>query len=258
MRLLTLVITVFLLVRPTQAETCLSLPKGWRVAVEVKGGSTIGLLNAIACLWGLEQRKGDDLDDHAVDLLSGPASIGTVTTRATKLARAACIDVRKERGRFVLKRRGKCQSSGTGTDPRPIKVALDARQKVATITTGQVEPRAILEDPKAVSPAGGDRFVVSGKVRDLALSDPMAFLGEGAAFPARGETPGFVIAWLRPGGIFERMGLRAGDVVTSINTLPLASVADAYHAYGALAKADTLVVSVLRNGKRQVLVYDIK
>ena len=51
-----------------------------------------------------------------------------------------------------------------------------------------------------------------------------------------GQPAGFVIYNIAPGSIFERIGLRDGDVITGVNGMPLASTQPAIDFYETLRK----------------------
>jgi S1-C subfamily serine protease len=66
---------------------------------------------------------------------------------------------------------------------------------------------------------------------------------------------GFRLAAVRPGSFFERLGLRANDVVLRVDGRPINGVEDASAAYAWLRVTDKFSVEVLRNGRPLTLRY---
>jgi S1-C subfamily serine protease len=133
---------------------------------------------------------------------------------------------------------------------------------VATLTTEAPDcpARTLLDRTDLVTRNGPFHWTVSRDVRKLAAGDPMAFVSEGAAFPnpLSFPAPGFVIAYVRPGGVLERAGFQAGDVLTQINGMPLRGLDDAFFAYGMLVDAEVLVVRIVRGVESLTQTYEFK
>jgi type II secretion system protein C len=78
-------------------------------------------------------------------------------------------------------------------------------------------------------------------------------LAEGDVSPAYqdGEMIGVAFDGLKPGGVYERIGLRNGDVVTSIGGVSLGDPAATAKVLGAFASSDELSLSVERSDGSQ-------
>ena len=72
-----------------------------------------------------------------------------------------------------------------------------------------------------------------------------------------GRFQGFRIVSLAPPEWWQDVDLRPGDVVTSVNGMPIERETQAYDAFIALRKADALSVSFTRGGAPMKLVYAI-
>ena len=68
---------------------------------------------------------------------------------------------------------------------------------------------------------------------------------------------GFRILDIQPGSIYERLGIKAGDVINGVNGEPVDSPAKAMELYNALRSASTINLQIERNGQRQNLNYNI-
>ncbi len=74
---------------------------------------------------------------------------------------------------------------------------------------------------------------------------------------AKGRFQGFRIVELRPGSFWQRVDLRPGDVVLSVNGMPIERDKQAYDAFQTLRTASELRVDYLRDGQPRSLVYPI-
>ena len=68
---------------------------------------------------------------------------------------------------------------------------------------------------------------------------------------------GFRLTAVRPGSFFERIGLRANDVVLRVDGRPINGVEDASAAYAWLRVTDHFTVDVLRDGRPVAFQYVI-
>jgi type II secretory pathway component PulC len=72
-----------------------------------------------------------------------------------------------------------------------------------------------------------------------------------------GKFEGFRIVALRPHEFWRGVDLAPGDVVTSVNGMPIERETQAYDAFIALKTSERLTVNYLRNGAPRELVYRI-
>jgi S1-C subfamily serine protease len=72
-----------------------------------------------------------------------------------------------------------------------------------------------------------------------------------------GRFRGFRVVRLKPTDFWQGVDLRPGDVVVSVNGMPIERETQAYDAFVALKKADELRVRYLRGGRARELVYRI-
>jgi type II secretory pathway component PulC len=74
---------------------------------------------------------------------------------------------------------------------------------------------------------------------------------------AEGRFRGWTIVDLRPNNFWAAVDLKPGDVVTSINGLPIERDTDAWDAFESLRTAAELKVAYERNGSARTLAYRI-
>ncbi len=67
----------------------------------------------------------------------------------------------------------------------------------------------------------------------------------------KGKTEGFIFEWIKPGSLFDKVGLKKGDILISINNMNIKSGEDAFRILQTLRNAPSLKVVVLRQGRRE-------
>ncbi|HEX7842541.1 MAG TPA: PDZ domain-containing protein [Kofleriaceae bacterium] len=155
------------------------------------------------------------------------------------------------------------------TEPRaanavraPDRQALDARALADVMTSdGRTRgPRPPAAGPQAADsqahpvPAApvasdtrtGDAMVISRGDLDRALAD---FAGLTSALRGSFSASGVTVESVGEGTIFQRAGLRAGDVITSVDGARLRSLDDAANLYVRASTAQAMTAQVLRGGK---------
>jgi len=73
-----------------------------------------------------------------------------------------------------------------------------------------------------------------------------------------GKPDGFKLLSIRRGSLFDRLGLRSGDVVRRVNGVLLDNPQKALEIYGELASGQTVTVDILRRGQEQSFTYELK
>lgn len=80
------------------------------------------------------------------------------------------------------------------------------------------------------------------------------FLKQATMVPS--NNGGFVVRQMQPGSLYQKLGLRTGDVIKSINGQPLNTADDAMRLYQQVANINSVQIEVLRGGKPEYLYYD--
>jgi general secretion pathway protein C len=95
---------------------------------------------------------------------------------------------------------------------------------------------------------------------DQLLQNPMALATQARFVPSlvAGKANGFKVYAIRPGSLFEKIGLQNGDTVKSINGLDMTSPDKALEVYTKLRNASHLSVVVDRRGQGLTMDYTIR
>jgi general secretion pathway protein C len=102
-------------------------------------------------------------------------------------------------------------------------------------------------------------FNISRDILNKKLEDPM-LLTEAYAVPHRedGELKGFKILTIKPGSVYESLGVQVGDIVTGVNGEPMNTVAKAQELFVSLRTQDKIAITVTRNGQDVTTTYSIR
>lgn len=73
-----------------------------------------------------------------------------------------------------------------------------------------------------------------------------------------GKPDGFMVSNIKNGSIFEKMGLRSGDVIRGVNDRPITSADDMLELYRGLQSGSEINLNIKRRGKEETLTYVFK
>jgi general secretion pathway protein C len=90
------------------------------------------------------------------------------------------------------------------------------------------------------------------------LSNMMKDIRVVPSFDADKEPNGYRVASIRFGSLLDKLGLKRGDVVQTINGLPISDPDRAYQAYQQFKEETSVQIEVLRGGKPMTLSYEIQ
>ncbi len=108
--------------------------------------------------------------------------------------------------------------------------------------------------------SGEGRFVIDRGALESSLANPNEILTQARAVPniVDGKIKGFRIFSIRPGSIYEKLGIHNGDVILRVNGIELDSPAKALEFYGAISSAADISLDIDRNGQLMSNNYTIK
>ncbi len=73
-----------------------------------------------------------------------------------------------------------------------------------------------------------------------------------------GKLDGYKINYVKKGSDFEKLGLKRGDILVEINAEPLNSLSAAMNFFKEINSIKNLTLTVIRNGKREDIEYEIQ
>ena len=272
MRLLALLVgmTIALPVSSLAEEnpSCIPVPSDYKVRITINSGSILSLFDVLACAGNMVPVFFDKSLDHPITVRSRkpgrfPDAVAVVNKELSRSGWKLSMS-----GTRLLLERYKAIAGWASMAPeneskgKPVRLVIQSDEKVVEITTEgrNVPSRDILLASNAVQRIDDGRFILSKELRSLATQDPLAFVNEAGAAPTvMGLMPtGFLLSFVRPGGIVERMGLQQGDILVSVNDIRLARLTDAFAAYAALRGADTITLRLLRKGSPLAKTYEFR
>jgi len=107
-----------------------------------------------------------------------------------------------------------------------------------------------------VQQTGPNSYRVSRDDLNRATANLNSLASEARIVPDKQEN-GFKIFSIRPGSIWQKIGVQNGDVIKSINGIELSSPDKALEAYGRLRNANKISLDIVRRGKRETMEYTI-
>jgi general secretion pathway protein C len=125
----------------------------------------------------------------------------------------------------------------------------------ATLAPGSIVPSG-QDAAAAVRPGGGGTYTVDRQALTQSLTAET--LSQATVEPGAG---GLVVRNVQAGSVFEKLGLRAGDVLRNINGQPVANLEDVmkiYAQFSTAPPAGPIAVEVARAGKTEILQYQMK
>ena len=75
---------------------------------------------------------------------------------------------------------------------------------------------------------------------------------------SNGKLDGYKINYVKKGSDFEKLGLKRGDILVEINAEPLNSLSTAMNFFKEINNIENLTLTVIRNGRREDLEYEIQ
>lgn len=110
---------------------------------------------------------------------------------------------------------------------------------------------AVSAVPTQAKPSESLQAILQKKELEKVTADPGIMFRQMRLVPyvQGGRTTGFMFEWIDPQSLFAKAGIRAGDVLVSINNQDIRSGEDAFRILQALRNETSLKVNLLREGK---------
>ena len=118
------------------------------------------------------------------------------------------------------------------------------------------QPAATYRPPSTpgniVQETGANRYTVGREQLAAQMRTP-DFLRQATMIPSK--SGGFQVQQIQAGSLYEKLGLRAGDVIKVVNGQPVNSAEDAMRLYQQMSNIDAVQLEITRDGKSEHLYY---
>jgi general secretion pathway protein C len=104
----------------------------------------------------------------------------------------------------------------------------------------------------------GNSFTVERSTLTQQMQKP-EFLSQALMVPNAGG--GFLVREIQPGSVYEKLGVRTGDVIRSVNGQPINNMDEVmklYQQLGGIDKLGSVAIEVTRGGRTESLQYNIE
>lgn len=136
--------------------------------------------------------------------------------------------------------------------------SLPLKDLVPSLPPGSiVGNRPVAGGGSALVTANGNQFRVNRDSLQQQIQRP-DFLNQALIVPNSGG--GFLVREIQPGSVYEKLGVRVGDVIRSVNGQPVNNIEDVmklYQEMGGLDQAGHIMLDVSRSGRTEQLQYDL-
>jgi general secretion pathway protein C len=149
-----------------------------------------------------------------------------------------------------------------GVAPDRVLVAHDGRRCVARLFAPARAPLPSGTQPavRGIARGGPGEFIVDRATRDALIDGGASFMRSVAVQPEKSgdEVIGVRLLTLKPGTPLDALGLLAGDVLASVDRIPLISPEKMLEALARLRTAEHIHATVLRGGRPIELDYIVR
>jgi type II secretion system protein C len=174
--------------------------------------------------------------------------------------RAGVVVTQVARGRVVLRNGAQLEYLDIGVTPPPPSATAPVPAAVP-LPEGDENSREIEGAAEAISCDGeGNSCTVERAFVEKLLANPAQLAKQARIVPAvrDGETKGYKFYGIRPGSLPKLLGIKNGDLLTSVNGHQLESLDQAMDLYNKLRRASHLSVTIERKGAVVQKEIDIK
>jgi len=107
---------------------------------------------------------------------------------------------------------------------------------------------------------GRDAYIVDQGNVQQAISNPGQIMTDARLRPnvMDGKQEGFILSEVKPGGIYQSLGLQNGDVLLRINEYDISNPERALQAFTALKGLERVQIDLIRAGSKMTMTYQIK
>jgi len=146
-----------------------------------------------------------------------------------------------------------------------VVLSLNGKDEILTMeepSSGRSSSTVLERDisPRTIAPQRSRSSVTRTLRRSdiqKSLEDVSGLLNQARIEPAPSED-GFAVSNIQSGSLFQRMGLRNGDIVQGIDNKPITGTEDVVSFYQDLGSASNITLDITRNGQKMSLPFRIR
>jgi general secretion pathway protein C len=165
--------------------------------------------------------------------------------------------------------KGKQEIFRTGQKVLDGPILKEVSPKAAVFSDGTMiplseMPSAVSKETPGVTTALGKKidssnYALDGGKFQQALENPKALMTEARLQPnlVNGKQTGFILKEVKPGGIYDSLGIKNGDVLLKINSYDITDPEVALQAFTALRGVNEIHLDIIRGGNKMTLNYNI-
>lgn len=147
--------------------------------------------------------------------------------------------------RAIIRRNGTLESllleGADNSQPPPMAAASRSNRPANVGAPGEI-----------VRETGVNQFTVAREQLAAQMRTP-EFLKQATLMPASGG--GFQVRQMQAGSLYEKLGLRPGDIIKSINGEPINNAEDAMRFYQQMSTVSAVQLDITRGGKSETIYY---
>jgi general secretion pathway protein C len=144
------------------------------------------------------------------------------------------------------------------TDGREAELLFE-ESKASGVSSRTARAQSRGKSGDGIRDLGGNRWEISQAEIDKARSNLGSLLKQARMEPyvVNGQTEGFVVRMIRPRSLLASLGMRVGDVVSSVNGVELNSAEKALQIFQQLREAKRLTVDLTRGQQKMSFEYEV-
>ncbi len=141
-------------------------------------------------------------------------------------------------------------------------IVLLVNNQERTLRMVEANEGPIVPPPPAapIAAAPGGATVINRSEVDAGLQDMGSLLRQAQIRPFfnAGVPEGFLISNIRPGSLYQKMGVLDGDIIQEVNNRPIQTADDVMGLLNTIKGSSTLSMTIKRQGKQQTLNYQFQ
>lgn len=145
-----------------------------------------------------------------------------------------------------------------------ILIQRQGKEEVISFSEEEARPRAAGSPPppagEVVRKLSANRFLVNREDVSSSVGNINQFMTQARIKPnfVTGRPSGFSVSEIQPGSLMEKLGLRNNDVVKRVNGQAINKPEDVFQAYSQLQRDSNIELEIERDGRSEILRYEIR